>query len=253
VASNTEVGDSYELSAFLASMPVTYRMAFSSHDARQHAAIVARRGTRRIHAELWRNLPGGGATLCIVAEDRPALLSLIGTGLVEFGLDVTSAEIYCRTPAERPVEAVDLFWVRASEPNGAERAVEAVEIVGLATRLEELVSDPARTERLSENGESTAPLEPIPTSRVFFESKALESGLSVLVVEAHDRPGLLLNLVRVLHRQGVDIVASEIRTEGHHVRDSFTVVDGRGSPLTAERRNSIEEAVRRTLRPSNRT
>lgn len=71
------------------------------------------------------------------------------------------------------------------------------------------------------------PLEPIPTSRVFFETKALESGLNVLIVEAHDRPGLL-GLVRVLHRQGVDIVASEIRTEGHHVRDRFTVVDGRG-------------------------
>lgn len=96
------------------------------------------------------------------------------------------------------------------------------------------------------------PLEPIPTSRVFFETKALESGLNVLIVEAHDRPGLLLGLVRVLHRQGVDIVASEIRTEGHHVRDRFTVVDGRGSPLTPERRDTIEEAVRRALRHSNK-
>lgn len=233
-------------------MPVSYRMAFSSSDARQHAAIVARRGARPIHAELWRNLPSGGATLCIVAEDRPALLSVIGAGLVEFGLDVTSAEIYCRTPSGRPVEAVDLFWVRATEANGKERAIEPDEIVDLCARLEQLVSEPVRLERLGANGESLPPLEPIPTSRVFFENKALESGLNVLVVEAHDRPGLLLSLVRVLHRQGVDIVASEIRTEGHHVRDRFTVVDGRGAPLTPERRTTLEEAVRRALRHSSK-
>jgi [protein-PII] uridylyltransferase len=192
VASNPEVGNNSELAEFLASMPVTYRMAFSSSDARQHAAIVARRGGRAIHVELWRSLPAGGATLCIVAEDRPALLSLIGAGLVEFGLDVTSAEIYCRTPAERPVEAVDLFWVRASQPDGKERSVAPAEIVELGTRLEELVKEPSRLERLNPNGESQPPLEPIPTSRVFFETKALEPGLSVLVVEAHDRPLLSL-------------------------------------------------------------
>jgi UTP:GlnB (protein PII) uridylyltransferase len=244
---NPEVAESYDLSEFLASMPVSYRIAFSSGDARQHAAIVARRGARPIHVELWRSLPSGGATLCIVAEDRPALLSLIGAGLVEFRLDVTSAEIYCRTPSDSPVEAVDLFWVRATEANGKERPIETAEIVDLSARLEELVNQPTHLERHGANGESLPPLEPIPTSRVFFETKALESGLSVLVVEAHDRPGLLLSLVRVLHRQGVDIVASEIRTEGHHVRDRFTIVDDRGSPLTPERRTTIEEAVRRAL------
>jgi [protein-PII] uridylyltransferase len=249
---NPDVAPSPDLPEFLASMPISYRIAFSSSDARQHAAIVARRGTRPIHVELWRSLPSGGATLCIVAEDRPALLSLIGAGLVEFGLDVTSAEIYCRTPSERPVEAVDLFWVRATEPSGQERRVETAEIVDLSAHLEQLVSRPGRIEGLNSNGESVAPIEPIPTSRVFFESKALESGLNVLVVEAHDRPGLLLSLVRVLHRQGVDIVASEIRTEGHHVRDRFTIVDGRGAPLTPERRITIEDAVHRALRHSNK-
>lgn len=252
VAIITEIGVNSELAEFLASMPVTYRMAFSSSDARQHAAIVMRRGARAIHVELWRSLPTGGATLCVVAEDRPALLSLIGAGLVEFNLDVTSAEIYCRTPLECPVEAVDLFWVRAREANGKERAVDPAEIVALGTRLEELVRDPSRLEHVGPNGESQHPLEPIPTSRAFFDAKALDSGLNVLIVEAHDRPGLLLSLVRVLHRQGVDIVASEIRTEGRHVRDRFTVVDGRGSPLTPERRNTIEEAVRRALRAASK-
>lgn len=251
--SNPEVASSSELAEFLASMPVTYRMAFSSGDARQHAGIVARRGLHSIHVELWRSLPGGGATLCVVAEDRPALLSLIGTGLVEFGLDVTSAEIYCRTPSERPVEAIDLFWVRATEPDGSARPIDPGEIVELSARLQQLVDAPARPARLGTNGDTQPPLEPIPTARVFFEPKALESGLNVLVVEGRDRPGLLLSLVRVLHRQGVDIVASEIRTEGTHVRDRFTVVDARDSPLTLERRETIQDAVRRAMRQANKS
>jgi [protein-PII] uridylyltransferase len=248
VAINTDPGWGGDLGEFLASMPISYRMAFSSADAREHAAIAARRGVQLIHVELWRRHPNGGATLCIVAEDRPALLSLISAGLVEAGLDVTSAEIFCRTPPERAVEAIDLFWVRSSDTEGRERSVEPAEVAALSARLNALLHNPTPLERVNANGESIPPLEPIPTSRVFFEPKALDSGLNVLIVESHDRPGLLLSLVRALHRQGVDIVASEIRTEGHHVRDRFTIVDSRSAPLTAERRSTIEAAMHRVLR-----
>jgi [protein-PII] uridylyltransferase len=253
VASNPEVAPSSDLADFFASMPVAYRMTFSSSDARQHAAIAARRGSRSIHVELWRTLPGGGATLCVVAEDRPALLALISAGLVESGLDVTSAEIYCRTPSDRPVEAVDFFWVRATDADGTQRVIDPTEIVDLCLRLQTLLDAPVRPDRLGPNGDTLSPIDPIPAARAFFEPRALESGLNVLVVEGRDRPGLLLSLVRVLHRQGVDIVASEIRTEAQHVRDRFTVVDGRGSPLTFERRQTIEDAVRRAMRPPHKS
>lgn len=252
VAINSDVAWSGDLGEFLASMPISYRMAFSSADAREHAAIAARRGLQLIHVELWRTHPSGGATLCVVAEDRPALLSLISAGLVEARLDVTSAEIFCRTPPQRAVEAVDLFWVRGSDAEGRERAIEPAEVVNLSARLNTLLHDPTPLERVNANGESIPPLDPIPTSRVFFEPKALDSGLNVLVVESRDRPGLLLSLVRALHRQGLDIVASEIRTEGHHVRDRFTIVDSRSAPLTPERRDTIEAAMHRVLRLSHK-
>jgi UTP:GlnB (protein PII) uridylyltransferase len=66
-----------------------------------------------------------------------------------------------------------------------------------------------------------------------------------LLVQAPDRPGLLLRLVRAMHRQGIEIVASEVRTEGAWIRDRFTLHDPGQVCLSVERREQVCEAVRR--------
>ncbi len=43
---------------FLASMPAAYGRLYGAREVAEHAAIVARRGPRPVHAELWQSAEG---------------------------------------------------------------------------------------------------------------------------------------------------------------------------------------------------
>jgi len=110
--------------AFRASMPVEYRNTFDEAATREHAAIVERRAGAPVHVETWRQLPSGGAIVCIVADDRPGLLSLISASLTAARMDILSMQAYTRTHPEAEVpETVDFVWLRregdASPPIGS--------------------------------------------------------------------------------------------------------------------------------------
>src|SRR5829696_5648886 len=92
---------------FLASMPFAYARAFATHEIADHAAIVGRRGNRIAHAELCRS--GGGTMVCLVADDRPGLLSLITDALLVHALGIDGAQAYVRRRADGQDEAIDLM------------------------------------------------------------------------------------------------------------------------------------------------
>src|SRR5258708_29293606 len=77
--------------AFSASMPPRYRVLFAPRTIRKHAGICHRRARRPAHAEVWRTLADGSAAMCVVADDRPGLLSAIAAALVSHHLDVITA------------------------------------------------------------------------------------------------------------------------------------------------------------------
>src|SRR5690606_17296911 len=70
-----------------------------------------------------------------------------------------------------------------------------------------------------------------------------DGSLSVLEVETVDRSGLLWAIARALHNENVQIVSSQIRTEGTRVKDRFTIAEFDGSPIFNERRLAIQVAV----------
>jgi UTP:GlnB (protein PII) uridylyltransferase len=82
---------------FVATMPAVYENLYSSGEAAEHAAIVARREGRLVHAELWQS--SKGPQLCVVAEDRPGLLALVTDALLAQGLAIQSARAFCRQVA----------------------------------------------------------------------------------------------------------------------------------------------------------
>src|SRR5579862_8621497 len=102
--------------SFAASMPSRYGVLFDPRTIRRHAGVVFRRGSRPAWAEVWRTLPDGSAALCVVAEDRPGLLSAIAAALVLHRLDVITALVFSRTLPSGECEAVDLVWVRRASP-----------------------------------------------------------------------------------------------------------------------------------------
>jgi [protein-PII] uridylyltransferase len=226
------------LSVFLDSMPERYRQQpFDGVAMREHAAIVARRDGAPAHAEIWRRLPRGGAVLCVVADDRPGLLSFISAALVVNRLDVEAAQAYTRLDAN---EAVDFFWVhREGEPPTPVLDVDVTRVTevlrGLITGTVTIdgVAEAARIERARSGGATT---------RVRFD-ETNESGLSVLTVETSDRPGLLLAITRALHRARVQILDSEATTKNGRVVDRFTLVELDGAPLRPSRRGVLQVEV----------
>jgi UTP:GlnB (protein PII) uridylyltransferase len=230
---------------FRASMPGTYARVYAEDEVAEHAAIVARRALQPAHVELWRKLPGGSAVLCVVADDHPGFLSMVSAVLYLHELDVATAQIYCRARADGVGEAVDFFWVRplrhGTHPH-AEREVASIKRILGELVVRQACPDPIAPRR------GVLDRETVPLARVFFETAPLRSGSYVLVVEALDFPGLLMSIARALHRQNLDVLASDVRTEGTRVHDRFVIADALGEPLTPDRLAAIRAAVVVALR-----
>jgi len=232
---------------FRGTMPGAYGELYSGEETAEHAAIVARRKLEPVHAELWRSLPGGGAVLCIVADDHPGFLSTVSAVLYLHELDVVTAQIYCRKRPDGVSEAVDFFWVRPNHQTTPHN-IQPDEIASVKRVLGELVVRQACPDPIAPRRQAQEPGETLPFARVFFETQPLRAGNYVLVVEALDFPGLLLSVARALHRENLDILGSDIRTEGARVHDRFTVADTLGEPLPPRRLAQIRAAVVAALR-----
>ena len=80
------------------------------------------------------------------------------------------------------------------------------------------------------------------SARVRFERDP-QDGASVLLVDAVDRPGLLLVVARTLFEHRVQIVGSHVTTEEGHVLDRFLVTELEGAPLDGARQLEVQTAV----------
>jgi UTP:GlnB (protein PII) uridylyltransferase len=232
---------------FRLSMPSSYGSVYSAEEVDEHAAIVARRGLHPAHVELWRSLPGDGAVLCVVADDHPGFLSTVAAVLYLHELDVATAQIYCRARGDGVGEAVDFFWVRPTI-RGAPHRIQRDEIASINRVLGELVVRQACPDPIAPRLRGPRPPDAVPLARVFFETGPLRAGRYVLVVESLDFAGLLMCVARALHQQNLDILASDIRTEGTRVHDRFTVADTLGEPLVPDRLAAVRAAVVAALR-----
>lgn len=235
-----------EVAEFLGSMPAAYSLAFSAEEIREHEQIVARRRGRPVHVERWRARPDVTTVICVVAEDRAGLLALICRALVELRLEVVSAQVFSRQTASGNDEAVDFFWIRARDGQAA-RSATPKELTELERRIGELLA--ARVPDAAPAGSRPAPaqLDPIPAPRVFFDSSYLPNKW-VLVVESRDFPGLLLTITHALHRLGVEILASDVTTQGWLARDRFLLGAPDGAARGAERALTIKTEVLKAVR-----
>jgi [protein-PII] uridylyltransferase len=229
------------IEAFAASMPTRYGVLFDPRAIRRHAAIAHRRGKRPAYAEVWRALADGTAALCVVAEDRPGLLSAIAAALVSHKLDVITALVFSRVASGGDVEAVDFLWVRRAMPSdtaaiGSDEAQSVGEV--LSAILAGTVSIEEIASRTAAAGVSSA------TAQVVVGFAAAdEDGRAVLLVEAPDRPGMLLTITRELFQQGAQIARSLVRTADGRAYNRFELSEFSGRSLSPERREQIQVAV----------
>lgn len=226
---------------FAESPPEEYRARFdpSQIAAHAHAAVGRQRGKVAMRRFPWRFSSAQSphvTGLCVVADDRPGLLSLISSAFTELGFNVEAAEAYTRNTD--PPEAVDVFWVRAPHDALGEEQIQA-----LTELIEEILAGrPASTERqLPEKGA------PEGTTVRFIED--LRGNLSVLEIETDDRSGLLWSMTRALFDLSVQIVSSSVRTENDRVHDRFHIVELDGSSIGPERRLAIQVALLTAIQP----
>jgi [protein-PII] uridylyltransferase len=226
--------------AFAASMPTRYGVLFDVRAIRKHAAIAHRRGKRPAYAEVWRALGDGTAAICVVAEDRPGLLSAIAAALVSHKLDVITALIFSRVAGGGLAEAVDFLWVRRSLSSDT-AAIGADEAQSVGEVLSAILAGTVSIEEIAQRTAAAAPPAG-PEVAVRFEPTD-EDGRAVLLVEAPDRPGMLLTITRELFQHGSQIVRSLVRTADGRAYNRFELSEFSGQPLSPERREQIQAAV----------
>jgi UTP:GlnB (protein PII) uridylyltransferase len=232
--------------AFINSMPSGYRRSFDEDAQHEHAAIAFRRGARAIHVEIWRKLPERIVAIAVVGEDKPGLLSRVSAALVAHDLDVVAAQAYGRKRADGEREAVDLVWIRRLPGEGGRApSVRSRDVAHIGETLDALARGQASFDGAVNFAHARRSADA--STRVRFEQDGPDAA-TLLLVEAIDRPGLLLVVSRTLFEHRVQIVGSHVMTKAGHVLDRFTVTELDGTPLSGARQLEIQTAVLAALR-----
>jgi [protein-PII] uridylyltransferase len=235
----------FDPQAFAASLPESYRRNFDPAAVIAHAQIArAREGAAANVGTFPSNRTG--TALCVVADDRPGLLATISAALVIAELDVIEAEAYTRREPGRSGEAIDIFWVRPDPVTRRGRAFDDGQLSVLRSTLIGLLE--GRVERRLEPG--SRPFSTPGTAETIVRFIEGDDGsFTTLEVETGDRSGLLLALSQALFNQRVQIIGSQVKTNGTRVFDRFSIVELDGSPISPARRLQIQVAVLTAVDP----
>jgi [protein-PII] uridylyltransferase len=223
---------------FTTSMPTSYRDAFEGDDVEAHAEIVARRSGSATRVEIWKDLPERVVAICIVADDRPGLLSQISAALVALEIDVVSAHAYCRTRPDGSREAIDFLWIRrVARANGSVGLIRERDVAAIGEMVDALVRGNAKFDasvRFARAIRSASE-----STRVLFDDGAGD-GTMVLTVEATDRPGLLLVVTKAIFRAQLQIIGLRATSDGGRAIDRFHLAELDGKPLVQARLLSLQ-------------
>lgn len=214
---------------FAASMPAAYHEFFDGEAVEAHAAIASRREGGATRVEIWRDLPDRVVAICIVADDRPGLLSQISAALVAERIDVVSAHAYCRTRPDGTKEAVDLLWIRrVAAATDAIAHIRAHDVAAFGKLVDALVGGKATVEEAI--GVARASVAAQASTRVLFDDTA-KDGTMVLTVEATDRPGLLLLVTQAIFRAKLQIIGLRATSEAGRAIERLHLAELDGKPL----------------------
>jgi UTP:GlnB (protein PII) uridylyltransferase len=233
--------------AFYETMPARYRQLFRGPTVYEHAAIVGRRGAAPAHAEIWRRLPQGGAIACVVAEDRPGLLSYLGTAFIAQSIDILSAQLYTRRDPRR-AEVVDFFWLRRDDAI-ATSVVEA-DLMRVADLLGGLMTGELRVDGRPLDARSLAAPDDATIIR-FDDTPSTEA--AILILETIERPGLFRAVSTALLSAHARILASKRSSgPGGRVVHRFSIAEKDGTTPDQYRRGVLQAEVLRVVGPGAR-
>jgi [protein-PII] uridylyltransferase len=175
-----------------------------------------------------------GQQVTIGAPDRSGLLSTCAGVLALNQLDVRAARIAVEDGYATAVFAVRPRFGRAPVPeilaDGVRAALEGT--LPLAERLRQREAD------YRQNGVRSAP------PRISWHNGEVSGAATGIVeVRAGDRAGLLYRLTAAITGEGLDVTSARIETLGADAVDSFYVANPSGTPVDAEQRRRVDEAL----------
>jgi [protein-PII] uridylyltransferase len=231
--------------ATLNALPARYVYANSAAGIVKHLAVIHEaQGKLSLVRELDTSEPY--FELCVVADDRPGLLSYIAASLAAAKVKVIGAQIYSFPVAGGAKRAVDMFWVRAGQESAnARRLLPKVEQYLadiLAGKVE--AGDLIRGEKQSMRW-NFRPAPAVETEILIDNRSATRH--TVVEVITQDRRDLLFWLSAAMHREEITIDLAKINTEGERVADVFYVTNRDGSKLDDEQVKRAERRVQATL------
>jgi [protein-PII] uridylyltransferase len=243
------------VSTLLEGMPQPYYHRHSPSEVRAHAGIIHSRGGALVVVAPCpgpRDGDGGRSEwLCVVTDDRPGLLSLLSAAISAHSLDILSARVYGRSRRRQADEAVDLFSVRGLREHARE-GLQASDFDSIRRTMEGLLRGDIEVQSLEKRAAQTSRPSGSPPVEVYFDDSR---GSDLMIVEAGDRPGLLLAISLTIFRERLTIVRSHVTTFAATARDEFELAEVDGSRLSLLRRSHIAEKIRDALsqeRPSRR-
>jgi [protein-PII] uridylyltransferase len=175
-----------------------------------------------------------GQQVTIGAPDRSGLFSTCAGVLALNQLDVRAARIEVDNGYATAVFAVRPRFGRVPVPeilaDGVRAALEGT--LPLAERLRQREAD------YRQNGLRSAP------PRISWHNGEVSGDATGIVeVRAGDRAGLLYRLTAAIAGEGLDVTSARIETLGADAVDSFYVCNPSGTPVDAEQRHRVDEAL----------
>ena len=221
---------------FIASMPLSYREAFDDEAMLAHAGVAARREASATRVEIWKDLPERVVAICIVADDRPGLLSQISAALVAHEIDVVTAHAYCRARSNGTQEAIDLLWIRrVARANGSIGPIRARDVAAIGEMVDALVRGNAKLEPALGFVRAVRAVRAAAANTCVLFDDGAGDGTMVLTVEATDRPGLLLVVTKAIFRAQLQILGLRATSEEGRAVDRFHLAELDGKPLVQTR------------------
>jgi [protein-PII] uridylyltransferase len=170
-----------------------------------------------------------GLLVTVGAPDRLGLLSIVAGVLAAHRLEIRAAHVVTVGDSAAQDWHVRPFFGDAPDPGRI--ADDIRRVLDGSTHVEEWMARRATPERRSDIAPPRVLVSHAPSTHTRLE------------VRAHDEPGLLHRIARVISQHGAVIRGAVVTTAGSEAVDSFFVVDPSGDPLAPDHADRVADAI----------
>ncbi len=217
-----------------ARMPDYYWLSLDTDTQVRHARLMAdaeadgNDGSNILAIGVTPLVNDDATEITVFTPDHPGLFSRIAGAVAITGANIVDAKIFTTTDGM----ALDTFWVQSEQS-------EAVDETHRVERLRELIDKTLRgqmmpKESIARDRKRTRRQQAFEIEPQILLDNRMSDRVTLIEVNALDRPGLLYDLTRALFHLGLTINSAHIATYGERIVDVFYVKDVAGGQIVQD-------------------